>query len=105
MHDDADIESLIARLAGPLPSTAARVAFREAAETLIKEISCAGPGIAYRTLADLQRQFFVPPDSRRAAWDISCELERLCASKLANGPPLAYAGDGRTVRYRRLRLV
>jgi len=45
------------------------------------------------------------PDDRRASWGIELELERLRGSKLANRPPIEYAGDQRAVRYRKLRVV
>jgi hypothetical protein len=94
---DADVDSLIARLAGPLTPDA-RPAFRRAAETALSQISCQGEGAVYRAIAPLQRAFFDPPNDYRASWDISQESR---ASKLRAAPAIAYGGDQRRVRYRR----
>jgi len=104
MSDDADPEILISRLAGPL-APVDRAAFRRAAEDAVARIPCLGEGAVYRAVSALQRAYFAPPDDRRASWDIELELERLRGSKLANGPPIEYAGDQRAVRYRKLRVV
>ena len=64
-----------------------------------------GEGAVYRAVSALQRAYFAPPDDRRASWGIELELERLRGSKLANRPPIEYAGDQRAVRYRKLRVV
>jgi hypothetical protein len=84
--DDLDADALIARLAGPLLPPD-RVAFRRAAEMALAEVPCLGPGLAFRLVAALQRQYFQPPDDRRAAWDISEER----ASKLRAGPPVGHS--------------
>jgi hypothetical protein len=102
LPDDTDADALIARLAGPL-LPADRAAFRAAAESALAQLSCSGPGAAYRAVAPLQRAYFSPLDPRRAAWDISQELPR--SNKLSNAPPLEYGGDQRRVRYHRLKLV
>jgi hypothetical protein len=100
---DADHELLIAHFSGPL-SPPDRPAFRRAAEVALSQIS--GEGAAYRVVATLWRQFFNPPDDRRAGWDISRELGGLCASRLANGPPVGADDPRAGARDRkRLRLV
>jgi hypothetical protein len=104
LSDDADAETLISHLAGPL-SPSDREAFRRAAEDALTRVPCWGEGAVYRALAALQRTYFAPLDDRRARWDIADELGSLRSSKLANGPPIEYGGDLRCVRYRRLRVV
>ena len=84
-HIDADV--LISRLAGPLHADD-RAAFRRAAEAALALLPCLGEGLAYRTVAGLQRAFFTPPpDGGRVAWDISHERNAR-TSKLVNKPPL-----------------
>jgi hypothetical protein len=102
--DDADPETLISHLAGPL-SPPDREAFRRAAEDALMRVPCWGEGAVYRAVAALQRAYFVPLDERRARWDIQNELEELRKSRLVNLPPIEYLGDGRAVRYRKLRVV
>jgi hypothetical protein len=63
MSDDIDAEQLIARLCGPL-APADRVAFRAAAEGALNAVVCAGEGIAYRTVREVWRAYFHPPDIR-----------------------------------------
>jgi hypothetical protein len=87
--DDVDVDSLIARLAGPL-EPAARRAFRAAAEAGLARVPCQGEGAVYRAIAPLQRAFFDPPSDWRASWDISQESR---ASKLRAAPAIGY---GRT---------
>jgi hypothetical protein len=68
--DDVDPDLLISRLAGPL-EPADRAAFRHAAEEALARVPCLGEGAAYRAVAILQRNYFVPPSDDRAGWDIS----------------------------------
>jgi hypothetical protein len=98
--DDADPDTLISRLAGPLPLSA-RAAFRQAAEAALAQIpaGCWGEGVIYRAIAALQRDYFVPIPDGRACWDISQESHR---SKLINGPPLEYGRDLRVTRRHQL---
>ena len=96
--DDADPEILISRLAGPL-APADRAAFRRAAEEALTRVPCWGEGAIYRAVAGLQRQYFVPPDDNRAAWDISQEDH---ASKLTREPPIERGRDLRFSRHLRL---
>jgi hypothetical protein len=96
--DDADPDILILRLAGPLPLDA-RAAFRQAAEAALAQIPCWGEGAAYRAVAVLQRDYFVPPDDHRATWDITHEGH---ASKLTREPPLEHGRDRRVTRHLRL---
>ena len=104
LSDDADAETLISHLAGPL-SPSDREAFRRAAEEALTRVPCWGEGAVYRAVAALQRAYFIPLDDRRARWDIEDELAHLRRSKLANGPPIEYGGDLRHVLYRKLRVV
>jgi hypothetical protein len=97
---DADVDSLIARLAGPLTPDARR-SFRRAAEDALARVPCAGEGIVYRTIAPLQRAYFDPPNDHRASWDISQERTR--TSKLINQPPLEHGRDLRVTK--RFKLV
>jgi hypothetical protein len=91
---DADVDSLIARLAGPLTPDA-RPAFRRAAETALSQIPCQGEGAIYRAVAPLQRAFFDPPNDHRAGWDISQESR---ASKLRAAPAIEHGRDLRVTR-------
>jgi hypothetical protein len=86
--DDADPDTLISHLAGPLPLDA-RSAFRAAAEAALAQIpaGCWGEGVIYRAIAALQRDYFIPPDDHRASWDISQESR---ASKLRSAPAIGY---------------
>jgi hypothetical protein len=92
MPIDADLELLIARLAGPL-SPPDRAAFRCAAEHALGALSCAGEGLAYRTISAIWRTYFHPP--RYTEWDIADEIVGLCRSKLVNRPPIG-ADDPRS---------
>ena len=56
-----DVEELINRLCGPL-SAGDRGDFRRAAEAALAQLPCSGPGIAFRTLRELFRSYFHPPD-------------------------------------------
>jgi hypothetical protein len=100
ISDDADPDTLISRLAGPLPLDA-RSAFRQAAEAALAQVPCWGEGAAYRAVSVLQRDYFTPPDDNRAAWDIS--HERPCVSKLIAAAPIEHGRDFRFTR--RLRLA
>jgi hypothetical protein len=82
--DDLDADVVISRLSGPLDPDAAR-AFRRAAEDALTRVPCWGEGAAYRAVAGLQRDYFNPPSSARADWDISQQGGR---SGLASGPPI-----------------
>lgn len=98
--DDADPDILISRLAGGL-APLDRAAFRRAAESALAQLSCFGPGIAYRVVSDLWRGYFHPPED--TSWDIAQELPR--GSKLANGPPIGRDDPRCGARHRRLKLV
>jgi hypothetical protein len=91
--NDTDPEALIARLAGPL-APADREAFRRAALDALARVPCMGEGVAYRALATLQRQYFHPPDDRRAASDISSDRD----NKLSTQPPIERGRDRRFTR-------
>lgn len=92
--DDGNPDVLISRLAGPLAPNV-RPAFRAAAEAALVQHPCAGEGILYRTIAPLQRNFFVPPSDERASWDI---LQRDHDTKLTRAPPLEHGRDRRVTR-------
>jgi hypothetical protein len=81
--DPADIDTLW-HFARPLPPDR-RDEFCQAAEDALTRLSCPGPGLVHRTLAELLRNYFIPipgdcgtggPRQRRQ-------------SKLANGAPIA----------------
>jgi hypothetical protein len=62
---DADIEGWLWHFAAPLPPDC-RGAFYVAAESALASVSCLGPGVAYRTLAELLTSYFIPiPDDDR----------------------------------------
>jgi hypothetical protein len=96
--DDADPDTLISRLAGPLPLDA-RAAFRAAAEAALALVPCWGEGAAYRAVSVLQRDYFDPPADHRMTWDISHEMFR--SSKLRAAPPLEHDLGHRVVRHLR----
>jgi hypothetical protein len=64
MYLPADIDLLVSELAASLEHPQ-RAAFVSAAERALAGLDCAGPGLAYRILAPLQRSFFDPPDDAR----------------------------------------
>jgi hypothetical protein len=97
--DDADPDTLISRLAGPLPLDA-RTAFRTAAEAALAQVPCWGEGACYRAVSILQRDYFDPPDDCRAGWDIQNGTSSR-PSKLRGAPAIEYGGDLRHVRYRK----
>jgi hypothetical protein len=97
--DDADPDTLINRLAGPLAPDARR-AFRAAAEDALARIPCQGEGAVYRAIAPLQRSYFDPPNDYRASWDISHESR---ASKLRAAPAIEHGRDLRVTK--RFKLV
>ena len=99
ISDDADPDTLISRLAGPLPLDA-RSAFRQAAEAALAQVPCWGEGAAYRAVAMLQHNFFIAPDDHRMTWDITHQGH---ASKLTRAAPIEHGRDFRFTR--RLRLA
>jgi len=85
---DIDAE-LITRFCGAL-NVGDRADFRRAAEAALAQLPCSGPGIAYRTLWDVFRQYFHPPDDHVAG-----ATPRHRGGKLVAGPPIG-AEDPRT---------
>jgi hypothetical protein len=79
---DVDAEQLINRFCGSL-APADRAAFRVAAQSALATIVCAGEGVAYRTLRDVWRGYFRPPDDNIAGAE-----PRHRGGKLAGGPPI-----------------
>jgi hypothetical protein len=98
--DDADPDTLISRLAGPLPLDA-RSAFRAAAEAALAQVPCWGEGACYRAVSVLQRAYFVPPDDDRAGWDIASGTSTR-PSKMRSAPPIEHGRDFRFTRHLRL---
>jgi hypothetical protein len=76
ISDDADPDTLISRLAGPLPLDARSA--RQAAEAALAQVPCWGEG-ASNGLSVSSADYFTLPDDNRAAWDIS--HERPCVSR------------------------
>jgi hypothetical protein len=95
-----DIDTLISELSASLEPPQ-HAAFETAARSALAGLNCAGPGLAYRILAPLQRSFFDPPDDAR----VTSGPRHHRPNKLNALPPLEYAGDQRAVRYRKLRAV
>jgi hypothetical protein len=60
-----EVDDLVQQLSHSLEPPQ-RHAFVDAAQAALGTIPCLGVGVAYRTLAGLQRQFFDPPDDRVA---------------------------------------
>lgn len=82
---DFDADALIHELsASLLPSQ--RHAFIDAAHQALQGVSCLGPGLAFRLLAEIQRRHFEPPDLRSDM--LSARHQR---SKLRDGPPIGPA--------------
>jgi hypothetical protein len=95
LFDDADPDTLISRLAGPL-APADREAFRQAAEEALTRVPCWGEGAVYRAVAALQRDYFTPPEDGHAT------RIRHARSKLTQAPPLEHGRDLRRTRHLRL---
>jgi hypothetical protein len=70
-----------------------RHAFIDAAQTALESIPCLGVGVAYRTLAGLQKQFFDPPDD---AVEAHAPKHYRRPTKLSSLPPVG-AEDPRGV--------
>jgi hypothetical protein len=56
-----------------------------------------GPGVAYRAVAALQRDYFSPPADHRASWDVMHEPR---VSKLISAPPIEHHRDRRRTRFK-----
>ena len=87
---DLDSEQLISRFCGSL-APGDRSSFRHDAEGALAAIPCAGEGIAYRTLRDVWRAYFHPPEETNHPLGVGSRRP----SKLASGPPVG-AEDPRT---------
>ena len=85
---DIDAEKLINRFCGSL-APADRAAFRAAAESPLSAIVCNGEGLAYRTLREVWRGYFHPPDDHVAGMG-----PRHRGGKLVAGPAIG-ASDPR----------
>jgi len=91
----ADIDSLISELSASLEPPG-RAAFEAAAQSALAGLDCAGPGLAYRILVPLQRQFFDPPRDR-----VAYGPNHYRPSKLAALPSIGAAEDPRSIGRRR----
>jgi hypothetical protein len=88
-----EIDTLVHELSvSLLPSQ--RHAFIDAAHQALQGVSCLGPGLAFRLLAEIQRRHFEPPDLRS---DMMSARQHQ-RSKLRDGPPI---GEQREDRARR----
>jgi hypothetical protein len=97
--DAADPTLLINSLANPLAPDA-RPAFRAAAEQALAGLSCWGEGVGYRTVAPLQKLFFVAPNDERMHWDVSLDQRTGRRSKLIDAPAIG-PGRSRDLHYSR----
>ena len=92
-----DIDTLISELSASLEPPQ-HAAFETAARSALAGLNCAGPGLAYRILAPLQRSFFDPPADAR----VSNLGARHCRpNKLNSLPPIGAAEDPRSAGRRR----
>jgi hypothetical protein len=82
LSDDLDL--LISELAASLEPPQ-HAAFETAARSALAGLDCAGPGLAYRILAPLQRSFFDPPADARMA-NVGARHQR--PSKLIAAQPI-----------------
>jgi|SRR5215813_7636583 len=97
-----DVEELINRLCGPL-SAGDRGDFRRAAEAALAQLPCSGPGIAFRTLRELFRSYFHPPDDHAVCGP---RHQRRRSSKLLAAPAVGASDPREGARdRRRLRAV
>jgi hypothetical protein len=67
-------------------STPQRAAFEDAARAVVAALPYLGPGVVYRALKPLQRQFFQPPDDTRIGQTRGSGIRR--PSKLIAAEPL-----------------
>jgi hypothetical protein len=96
ISDIDDVELLVSELSASL-APPQRHAFLAAARVALADIPCLGPGIAFRTLAELQKKGFwdPPPDTRSLAGP------RHNGSKLVRAEPIGAPDpreDGRARR-------
>jgi hypothetical protein len=88
---DDDVELLIIQLSVSL-APSQRSAFIDAARSALARIDCIGPGLAFRILAPLQRQFFDPPADDAMPRTIGLHMGK--RSKLNQAQPIG-ASDPR----------
>jgi hypothetical protein len=96
-----EVDLLVVQLAASL-TPPQHNAFIEAARTALADIPCLGPGSAYRILAPLQRRFFDPPDD---AVEAHAGAKHYRPSKLIAAPAIGDDIDGRSLRYRKSRVM
>jgi hypothetical protein len=90
-----EIDELIQQLAASLVPPQ-RHAFIDAARTVLTGVPCLGPGLAFRILVPIQRQFFDPPSDARAVHG-----PRHLATKLTTRPVIAAVEEPNSVERRR----
>ena len=91
-----EIDSLISELAASLPRSQ-HAAFEAAARSALAGLDCAGPGLAYRILAPLQRAHFDPPTDSR----VIAGPRHHHPNKLNSLPPIAATEEPQSVGRRR----
>jgi len=95
-----EVDDLVQQLSHSLEPPQ-RHAFIDAARTALESIPCLGVGVAYRTLAGLQRQFFDPPCDRVAYGPNHYKPSKLIAAPAIGADDPRTGGRDRT----RLRVV
>ena len=90
-----EVDDLVQQLSHSLEPPQ-RHAFIDAAYTVLGGIPCLGIGVAYRTLAGLQRKYFDPPEDRVAYGPQHYRRP----TKLSSLPPVAVE-DPRSIGLRR----
>jgi hypothetical protein len=97
---DSDFDPLIFELAASLEPYQ-RAAFEDAARAVVAALPYLGPGVVYRALKPLQREFFNPPADERLAYGPRRQFR---GNKLSNAPPIG-ADDPRVGGRDRHRLI
>jgi hypothetical protein len=73
-----------------------REAFRQEALVALASLEVLGPGVAWRVVAPLQRNYFTPPSDKRMAYDIASNQCR--GNRLTNQAPIGRGyGPGRSL--------
>jgi hypothetical protein len=92
-----EIDSIIWELSASLPRPQ-HAAFEAAARTVLEGIPVLGVGVAYRTLAGLQRQYFDPPVDARTS---TAGARHYRPNKLNSLPAIGIAEDPQGAARRR----
>jgi hypothetical protein len=85
---DPQFDALIFELAASLECPQ-RAAFEDAARAVVAALPYLGPGVVYRALKPLQRQFFNPPADERLAYGPRRQFR---GNKLSSAPPIEADG-------------